>query len=265
MPVQMHITWLVNCYQWCSLNLDCTVNWVKAVSVPIHILVSHFKCSQRSINEVCSEHCGWSSPFVLDDMTHRAWCSGKISIAVTYCSVSFSWVIARHGPHSKVWLCRSWQGDDWHCSSHVVPVNSPSLLLPEPERRIIEGAGVMGRQEGVLVFAEPALPPQNTLRVTSPFLCLSFQTQTQQSTAYLSHMGSAYTSAIRFCLRCTGNIPKCSEFKAFGASLADWFSSLMSSSFFQLYCKILLLVYFTGFILMVFISKIIFGNMHLLS
>lgn len=50
---------------------------------------------------------------------------------------------AKHGPASEVWLCRSWQGDDGHCSSHAVPVNSPGLLLPEPERRTIERVGVM--------------------------------------------------------------------------------------------------------------------------
>lgn len=42
--------WLVNCYLWCSLNLERTINWVKAVSVPIFtILVSHGLSAARGM------------------------------------------------------------------------------------------------------------------------------------------------------------------------------------------------------------------------
>lgn len=53
------------------------------------------KCSQRNVNEVRFESCGWGRLPVPDNMTHRSWYSGKLSIAVTYCSVWFSCVICR--------------------------------------------------------------------------------------------------------------------------------------------------------------------------
>lgn len=136
--------WSVNLYLWC-LNLERTRNWVKAVLVAIFTILT---------SEVHLEECKWSVFWTL--CARSTACPRHDTPGLVFkrnCQLQWPTVVfhsavlsARHGPHSKVWLCRCWQGDDWCCSSHVVPVNSPSLLLPEPDRRMIEGVGVICRR-----------------------------------------------------------------------------------------------------------------------
>lgn len=95
-------------------------------------------------------------------------------------TVVFHWAVlsVKRGPHSKVWLCHSWQGDDWRHSSHVVPVNSPGLFLPEPDEDD-GGVEVICRQRKQGGGGVSSVP-HNTHRLASSFQCLSFQ-QTAES------------------------------------------------------------------------------------
>lgn len=193
--------WSVNFYLWC-LNPERTRNWVKAVLVATFTILT---------SEVHLEECKWSVFWTLcTRSTARPRQHDTLGLVFErnyqlqwHCSLVFHSAVlsARHGPHSKVWLCRCWQGDDWCCSSRGTCQQPQSALTwagQEDDRG--GGSDTSAEDRRRWRCLQSSLPFQNTPRVASSFPCLSFQTQTEQSTIHLSHMGSVNASAIRFCL-----------------------------------------------------------------